>query len=1838
MTWTANGDPDFDTFVVERSTDNAAFTPIHRTKTTRLRDEDVEQDTIYYYRVSGIDVSGNIGAPSASLMVKTLKDLRPPLPPALFRAFAGNEMIQTFWTPPSFGDIARYEVSYQRFNNANQPATNTEVIDVDPGRSFYNIRNLLNGSLYRVAIRSISVNGVYSAPIRVSVIPEAVINPNEVESIEVTYSDGTNDDKEIVADLSWTPDLEPYEVPLNGYQILVIDGNGRVSEPIVVRDATSRALKLLPLKNANGILDYQPVRELTNYFFRISTIDAQGNISIGNTKFAPSPTFRKPSPITTLTVRQNDNRSLLASWVNSTSSEFSFNILKLIDRDNVTSAEVIIENNTSIGDASSYVLSTDKVSTDHTYTFEITPFDRFGNQGNTTTVQFTTRAATEQPRPKPPAQQTIVLQDGVPVLSWERPFVLGDIVSYRIWRAEMKPFLQPTDFLAIATVPASKNLFTDYSVATGKSYSYFVTSIDIFDQESSNPVADGFISYKMLQATVSSSSTLGVVNVTSVTRTVFDAVIEWNVTAGSFDGYEIWRSEGNLTDFKLVGNVGPSASQYEDKNALLKNGITYYYIVRRFRNEGDLFVTESAAIPTASVFIAKVSNIGGIVSIDQDAMNNIKLLEDPIRLETRSQLASHKHHLGRGGEDRRIDLSSDASITSWKTRDWQTFQTEEPLGGASAYIVRIIGEVNEKYFTDSKGVVNRSAIEQLKLGIPPFLFEVVEEAGAIIFEVPLFGDVVQYLNPGLYDPMLDFKNNPNRGSVEEQVARLEAAWKRLLGLRNGSPIRDILDTERPFLKEPVIEVTLLDITEVDNILPSRRVGSFDASQVNVGRVKKGQLPALDHDGRIGEKLIPLQKSMTTVDRYNYAIGDSQTTFSSAVTFYDILKIEPVVATNPDAPQPAADFLEAVDDGVALLAARSDGIARSLDYGSTWETMFTPSFPPTKLFYANVLRQYIALTNKGVYASLGELRNWVQMPGTENVKVIRDIVEDASGNLYISSDLGVYKLDVNYPGLGWDQTPLFGPKSTESYAMLYDAPESRIIVSNELGLLESRNQGATWEFISEFNEFEPIWSLTQRNGCVFAMTEDSIWRKKDSESSYTMIARLDCDRARNLVIYEDRLFAVTDQSVYQSGDGDDIYNSLSVDMVPTLSELNVRGTYVPATSLDVVGDVLFVGTEERLFFRRGTTNRIQYDRLTGLAPTFYVKGVPIQLGYYYRSNGISASFDEQIQLGSDISTAVSYSEYRAEYNGWAAQRYNADITVKVGGNAAYTTLGTDIFKTFDTGPFEFSAFPTFDTLNSNLATAEEAELAAEESIEALTVFFNGTGEEGDTPDFDPAKPDEAALVVADCLASIQRFLSQLFESARVISTVNEDGIASSSLVELPSVMFSFGNVSVDTTKGIFTFSAETNGARASYDRYDALTVDILKTTALGVGDFNHETVEDYMEDVNSGLPAALARVKQSATLKMGLYNERKWPGEQDKLSTPYQARYYIPRDRSFYDRLNSTVDYALGFGSDDISASLSHASAVVYSETLRKVFVAGYGGMLMVDADTLEISEIDFPNIEQSFIKYLHVESDRIYALSSSQIYESADKGLTWTELSRLGLPNDLYSIARINGNLVVGGSDGVYFKYDRMQTWSRAIESVSPVEVMSDPDVLFVVADDQIYVTADGAIYTKSGARQARQINGLAKYGSMMFAATNTGVYKDDGSFYGGKATLSLVDVVGDRTTSAQLRVNSISSNPDSIFMGVSDASVIILKDENFLQVSELPIGTVHRVIAVGNEFWAFGYDSFIIFESSNISWSSLSAFQWSNFVESDWSNFSIDNRESLRTIRPIRLSVGTPL
>lgn len=1701
---TTNLAVDFSHYIIHRSTDNITFSNFDESTVSSYTDINLIQNTIYYYRIIAVDLSGNQSTPSITLLVKTLKDIRQPINSPSLNSLPGNELMQLLWTrsPWEPNLIDRYEVHIQELDSAYEKVGDPDIVSVDPSETYTMIRGLKNNIPYRFTLYTVSINEVLSEPLDRVAIPVYNPNPQEVDSIAIGYTEGTTNNINAIMNLSWIPVNDPYIVFPTEFKITLVENGSKFGEPIDVIDKFERDIQLIPFKDDSGNLFYESLKEDTTYTVQIQTVDDKGNISSGFVAETIVPSFRPVPPLTDPVIVEQDDRSLAASWVNSTSLLRSHNLLS-VTLTNLDSGDVTtVLDREDIGLSTSYLVTSSLWTENADYDFVVIAVDKFDNESLPLMFSFTTANVANIDRPAAPPQLETFSKNKRVDLQWQPVPDNNFIDGYRIYRAEYKIALLPSGFELVETITnAEIRTYSDYEVDNGRIYTYIISSFDAFGQESLNPIddTDSFFNFVFGVPTKTPDFvTPSGLRIAAVG--LHDALIQWDETAGSFDGFEIWRSNGNKFSFELIDSVSPDQTSFADEDVLLIDNTTYYYIVRTFRNEVEIFTSESSVIPQGSLFIGKITTDMGGISIDQSDVVDIKDLLDPITTIAKAKINDHKHTLG--DIDRRINLDLDITVDDWETNDFQRYTTKTDIEGAESFKVKIIGTVNENFFkeTDADGneVVDTVGLENAKAGALEVHFEIVEVDGVLTFEFPLFSN---------FEPA-------------------------------------------PFLAAPTVTVTLENIAETQSQLPADNLESLSATQIASGTIAITQLPTFHHEGRIDEKLIPTSIATTTEDSITFSLADSNKSMGNAITFYDVLSF-----VNDD----------------ELIAASSAGILLSTDFGSTWESKFTTFTAPLKLFHSSSFGKYFAFTNKRAFATTNSATAWNEMAGLQNVKIIRDVIEDDVGNMFISTDLGVYKLDLSQVSnaFEWTQTPIFGPRSTESYALLYDNSNNRILVSNELGILESTNNGASWSFSDEFDESRKIFQFVQSESTIFAATKDEVWRKKGNED-FVKVADISANITRRMLMFEDRLYLSADTGLYATITENDILND-SLTFKRTLPEINIKNNAVPVYSLNVIDGLLFAGTDKRLFFHDTNKLILKFDQVVETVPSVYVDGVLQQIGFRYNNSNNNLSFDERLSFDAVVTVVNQYKNYKAENNGWSFQKYDSELEVEVNG---LVKAKSDAIV-LDSNSFSGFVFSTFSERNSYVSGAEKYKAEAEADI-ARVVGINDGSE-----DFALVEKRTLVDVVASAMDNIEKFLSQLFVEARVDGSGNP--------TEFPAINIELKKYNGELGGKFGTINASDGKVEfeSPFSKFDILTLNVLGSTIKNIGESSHRETEDELELIDSGLPSILSRVKQVNLVKAGIFNEQTWPGEQDTLSTPVQVVYIAPTDNSFYDSLNSDIDFSLHTSQQDLNTTISYPSGLVYISDAGKVFVGGRGGLMSITVNDIEIDFVDI-GVANPNIKTLIDRGGQFYAVEEKNVYLSEDNGVTWNKISRLGLPNTLFSMGIINNMLVVGGEDGIYFKSKIEETWTKAIFSTDPVTIIFDPDLVFALVDGDFYFSSNGSNFIKLGAITL-DVNVFFKHRSVVYTGTNTGLYADNGSFYGGLPEFSLEDILSDTTDSALLKVNDMVSSSNSLIIGLSDGRDVKLDNSQFTVNSNSNLSAIHKVLNVDGDIWFFGYDRFKI-------------------------------------------------
>lgn len=1719
LSWDANTDIDLDYYEILRSTDDITFNSIGTTEDIFYNDNTVGQDDIYYYKVNAVDVNEN-SSNNTSVMVSVPKDLTPPLNPLFFQAFAGDGLIQCVWDFSVSTNVKSedgYRISATPLD-INYNVNGSEIIYfVDSDVSYITIKNLKNNIPYKITINTVSFNDVLSEGLSLVRVPEESNQKGEVSDVSITYGEGVNDDFNINMDISWDFNLDPYFVNPDRFIITVIENGAKESEPIIVlgEDSRNLSLKVLPFRNELNEIIYESVKEVTQYTIIIQTSDEDENTSNGIIVRSTSPSFKKPLPVTNLVMTRNEDNSMLVSWDNTTSNYFAYNLvnLKIVFLNNPSLSEQYILQDENIGKANTYIIDKKYFQQDIRYEFEIVAVDDFNNESIEALVLFNTIEDVVSERPDVPDSQNISSEEDGILISWEL-MDINQIKQYKIWRSVFKRFMSASDFILLDTVSSTQSSYKDFDTTVGTRYVYFVTAVSIFGEESLNPVDDDYTSYPLLIGSPKETSDfIPPENLSVVSSGANDVTLTWDATAGSFDGYEIFRSFNNKYSFKRIGATIPSRTTFTDFDALVEDGV-YYYLVRKFKNEGEIFLTESSSIPSDSIFLAEIKTYtsGGsqAIEIDDSDVRDIKDLKDPITDVAKERINAHNHKFEI--IDKRIDLDSDIKVDLWYTSDFQSYKTTFNIEGAQQYIVSVEGQVNENYFKDEDGSINSISLARANNGVSPFLYSVNPSNQSIIFAKPLYSE-------------LEEKNTP-------------------------------------YESPPSISLEMIGVSETTESLSNSRLESLSANQVISGELDTRQIKGLSHEGRIGEALIPVPVPMTSFDNYVYIFAEEnddpdKNKMGTATTFYDIIGVK---GTDTE-----------------LVAATSKGVLYSQDNGLKWQKKLSTPTAVFKMFYSNYLKQYFAVSSQGVYYKRGDgFSSWVLMKGTEQVKVIRDIVEDASGSLYISTDLGVYKLKqenaLNF--FEWEQLSIFGPRSSEAYALLYDEDKNRILVSNELGILESFNEGGSWNFTSEFTEQKKIYKFLQKNNYIFALTNNEVWRKIDNED-FEKIADLDSDIARDMAIFNNIIYITTNNGILASQSFENIFTDINVSITNVFPSLNINNNIIPITSVSIINDLLFLGMDRKVAIYNNEEIWIQFEELNSTIPTVFLNEETYRLGFYYNNsddNFNNLSFDERLPFDSIVEVANKYNEYRTPNNGWAKQRATSKIILKYN----FNTIGETSDIIIDKTPFVNFVFPEYTDINSNFLTANSLE---NETQQLIDDFLNLPLD---------ASNKEVNDAIASILKSIEAFSSQLYKEAKFINgdpftlPVLEVGLRDNTgeTDENGNIIFEEleNNINVDITNGIFYFEE-------NFDKYDNLNVDIIGAGFENIGELTHKELENNFELANSGLPSSLSQIYHSNLLKLGIYIDKKFPNETEEFVTNKQIKYIIPRNKDFYDSLNSTIDYQEEINKDNYIFTLPYPTTVFFIPNINKVFIGGNGGALSIDINNLEMKEIQISNLQSPFVKKIILDKNIIYLLTDFNIYISEDFGLNWDIINRTGLSSNLNTFTIFKNIFIVGADDGIYYKSFFQNKWEKAIESSVPVELLISPDLVFTVVDNNVYTTGDGINFNKIDHKNIGKITSIIKHRNSIYLGTTQGLYTDSSSFYGINASLSLVNLADNRSDSSELVINSLKSNGENLFIGLNNGNYYKLEEDIFILEENTLLETIHNIEIVNNDEWLFGYD-----------------------------------------------------
>jgi len=620
-------------------------------------------------------------------------------------------------------------------------------------------------------------------------------------------------------------------------------------------------------------------------------------------------------------------------------------------------APILVYDGTS-GGIAYFKMTPDTIIPSSQYDFKIRSRDGSGNVSEYLTGSILVQSEEYFDKPGYPRNLYASPGDGFIILNWSPPVNDADLEFFSIYRLEAQNGVIAENFIKIDTVSSNTYQYIDYTVQNNITYVYLITSITYYGVESVNPIDDDKINAPLVYMTPRESGTLSSPFNLIVTVDGNNAVLEWESSQDSFDGFEIYRSFNSKVNFNLIETIPGSIRTYRDVGGLFQTGV-YRYMVRKVVNEADVGFNEIYELPSFSEFIASVTVSDGDISINPNLKRDLQGLNTPITDITKEVTHAHRHYKISDSDDRRINVSEGITIDDWYTgpNDGRVWNTNIDLS---------IYDPNMEYqaYIDDE--------------LARMLYYLDFETGTLTFE--------------------------------ETLAILQ-------GGSEGGALQVVLDGSITFPEVKIVFAT----NEFEGDLSSSFVESVSATQFSKNQLVGDMIPDVQHSGRIKEDLIPLRVSMSTLDGYSYygvRDEDGNEIDSNEEEAATPLKLWDTEASG-DPPIIFYDLAYFPSEDINVMwAATSIGLIYSEDFGVTWDkdnrASVSTMLAPHRIFKSDIYNKVFMLTNRSVFVSpvpgspLGGEEDgsvspsgaFSEIEGIAASSVIRDIVEVESDQISV----------------------------------------------------------------------------------------------------------------------------------------------------------------------------------------------------------------------------------------------------------------------------------------------------------------------------------------------------------------------------------------------------------------------------------------------------------------------------------------------------------------------------------------------------------------------------------------------------------------------------------------------------------------------------------------------------------------------------------------------------------------------------------------------------------------------------------------------------------------------
>lgn len=899
-----------------------------------------------------------------------------------------------------------------------------------------------------------------------------------------------------------------------------------------------------------------------------------------------------------------------------------------------------------------YKINSNFTLPDRRYKISLYSFDLSNNISESSYVLYDTDPLWSIAPPQAPSVQIASIEDGIVKVSWI-PSYSDDINGYEVIRSEINDGgLTSTisesrlRWEKIAELSTSINEYYDYLAEPGKFYVYRVVSVGLLGKKS--PI---FFALNENNETTNIRQALQIDEgsyVPSISVSVLgnDAVINFNNGSGEYGGFHLYKSF-NYGPFIKIASIAMGDASFIDGGALILSG-NYRYIVRPVANKSSIIVTSDENYSDGILLAEVVSSIGNMEITEK--FNSLFLASGSVSPELDVRLSNHRHLMIDDSSDSRVNLSSEYEFTNFETDNNQRFLINEELPDLpESYVTRIL----------------------------------------------LNGELTG----------INYEFVPNRQLIKFS-SRL-------------APLSGQQQTFEPFKELPSIKL-IIDIGgETVNNLNKDRLSSVFAQQLVFGKVGESFIPKVGHSGSYGEDLLAKDCIAESVDGFkhiltlnekrNYLVlnkSNNQISEISEFEYNDLDLSDGIVGKVGFPLNKTRHYMihDAFNIGGTenFIFATNRGVYYYWQNGSVFNMdLLISSEPPQdsgpchKIIYCPISRILICLNFRSfdilkISQNGGVALIYAQQGLDFNARVFRDAIETADGSIFLSSDIGLFRIQfgsfVNYQddfrsssgevsNLKIEQLSLLSGTSTDTYALWTDEDKNTLYVSTEYGTFYSSNYGQLFSIDQSLSGVPALWNAFLYQNVLFAISENSIYRKREDEEKFVRIFYDENFIFRKFFIKYGRLIFPTNDGLYCSESISSCKYNPSVFIKPInieLSESNSRkhvysvcnfGSYLLAC---LEGKTKIMYSIDRYAEHVDFSNSIVIHG-TDDFPTVFIDGRRVESGVYFQysydgQRDDCIFFDKFVSSDKKVTVVRQYSSFYLPSGGWARRDFAAQVNL------------------------------------------------------------------------------------------------------------------------------------------------------------------------------------------------------------------------------------------------------------------------------------------------------------------------------------------------------------------------------------------------------------------------------------------------------------------------------------------------------------------------------------------------------------------------------------------------